>query len=469
MKIVVLEHPRLPSAQHFNDIANTPLWSCLMGGYAASALAAEGHDVGYLDAVYGQWDFATTLGHIASESPDLLAVNAVYFWERTPALFECLTRLRREGFDGHLTLFGFFPTLTFQSLLEEVKSVDSVVVGECERTLIRLAHALEARHDPNDIAGLAVRVPSGRTAYVPRPPEKNPDIFPPPIRVHGPELTAGILGSRGCYNHCSFCPIPPFYSNGALWRGRSPRNIVDEIQDLKYHGFNAFYFHDPNFVGPGKKGKQRAMDLAKRLIPLGIQFGMETRPNDLTPDLLEALRTAGLTSLLLGVESAAPGMLKSMGKSLSSAAAEQALHRCRQAGIEPEIGFLMFLPDSTPEDIRQNFAFLRKNNLLDRLDRTLNLLSHRQIVLKGTTGYTRFQRQGRLTPTGALGFEGVVAYAHPGVTRLADIIIEMCSGVLCEMSLPESPVYWENGPCLTWERKNGEVVAEFERLLSIEL
>jgi hypothetical protein len=32
MKITVLEHPRLPSDAHFNDIANTPLWSCLMGG-----------------------------------------------------------------------------------------------------------------------------------------------------------------------------------------------------------------------------------------------------------------------------------------------------------------------------------------------------------------------------------------------------------------------------------------------------
>jgi hypothetical protein len=31
MKITILEHPRLPSDAHFNDIANTPLWSCLMG------------------------------------------------------------------------------------------------------------------------------------------------------------------------------------------------------------------------------------------------------------------------------------------------------------------------------------------------------------------------------------------------------------------------------------------------------
>lgn len=462
----MLEHPRLPSKEHFNDIANTPLWSCLMGGYAVSALAAEGHDVRYLDAVYCRLNFAATLGRIASESPDLLAVNAVYFWEQTPALFEFLALLRKEGFFGHITLFGFFPTLVYEPLLEEVEAVDSVVVGECEHTLVRLAEALNARHDPNDIAGLALRTRTGRTAYTPRPPEKAPDIFPPPFRVHGPELTAGLLGSRGCYNHCSFCPIPSFYSNGALWRSRSARNIVDEIQDLKNRGFNDFYFHDPNFVGPGSKGKQRAMGIAERLAPLDIQFGMETRPNDLTPDLLAALRAAGLTSLLMGVESAAPGMLKSLGKSLSRDSAEGAIRLCRRAGIEPEIGFLMFMPDCTPDDIRQNFVFLKQNNLLDRLDRTLNLLSHRQIVLKGTAGYAHFQRQGRLTPTGALGFEGIVSYLHPAVDRFADMIIEMCSQVLSEMAVPESPYYWGNGPCGAWEQKNAEVVAEFECLLS---
>jgi len=50
MRIILLEHPRVPSAAHFNDIANTPLWSCLMTGYAASSLREAGFDAKIVDA-----------------------------------------------------------------------------------------------------------------------------------------------------------------------------------------------------------------------------------------------------------------------------------------------------------------------------------------------------------------------------------------------------------------------------------
>ena len=48
MKIIVLEHPRIGSKKRFNDIANTPLWSCLMGGYAAASLEQDGFDTVFL-------------------------------------------------------------------------------------------------------------------------------------------------------------------------------------------------------------------------------------------------------------------------------------------------------------------------------------------------------------------------------------------------------------------------------------
>ncbi len=465
MNIVVLEHPRLPSAQHFNDIANTPLWSCLMGGYAAAALMADGHGVQYLDAIHHKLDFAAAGRKILAAAPDLLAVNAVYFWEHTPALFDFLSSLRRRGFRGHINLFGFFPTLAFESLLQAVAAVDSVAVGECEQTLRELAGALATGAPVDDVAGLALRRPSGQVKHTVRQPEKTPDRFPFPVRVHGPEQATGILASRGCYNHCSFCPVPPFYNRGALWRGRSLRNILGEVEILKEEGYKEFYFLDPNFVGPGRKGRQRTLALAELLAPLDIEFGMETRPNDLDPPLLEALRAAGLNSLLLGVESASAGLLEAMGKSVSTATAEKAIACCRKVGIEPEIGFLMFLPDSRVKDIRHNFDFLLRNNLLDRLDRTANLLSHRQIVLKGTSGYRRFERLGRLKPDGALGFEGIVSYADPGVERLANEVTGICSEVLQEMTRPASPLSWRKGPCAAWQRKNAELVAEFEHLL----
>ncbi len=86
--------------------------------------------------------------------------------------------------------------------------------------------------------------------------EIDPDRFPFPLRDCGPDETVSILASRGCYNHCRFCPIPSYYNDGPLWQGRSPEKVAAEISLLIEQGYNDFYFVDPNFIGPGRNGKK---------------------------------------------------------------------------------------------------------------------------------------------------------------------------------------------------------------------
>ncbi len=112
MRICVLEHPRIRSEKRFNEIANTPLWSCLMGGYAAASLKNSGHDAAYWDTTITRWNFDKTKEKILELSPDLIAVNTVYIWEHTETLFDFFSQLKTGGFPGHLNLFGFFPTLS---------------------------------------------------------------------------------------------------------------------------------------------------------------------------------------------------------------------------------------------------------------------------------------------------------------------------------------------------------------------
>ena len=67
MNICILEHPRIRSEKRFNEIANTPLWSCLMAGYAASALEEAGHEVGILDAPGRHNDFDQTVSEVTAQ------------------------------------------------------------------------------------------------------------------------------------------------------------------------------------------------------------------------------------------------------------------------------------------------------------------------------------------------------------------------------------------------------------------
>jgi radical SAM superfamily enzyme YgiQ (UPF0313 family) len=471
MRICVLEHPRIRSTKRFNDIANTPLWSCLMGGYAAAALQSADHEVVFWDTTLSLWDFPHTIREILTLAPDLLCINTVYIWEHTQILVDFFTDLKKSGFTGHINLFGFFPTLVWKAILEEVTAIDSIAIGEFEDILTSLADHLAEGKDVNTIPGLAVRTPAGNPVMKkPVSPEKKPDRFATPVREYHPDVTVSILASRGCYNHCQFCPIPSFYNNGPGWNGRLPIHIYEEINDLVEQGYKDFYFVDPNFVGPGKKGRDRIIELMDLLQPLGITFGMETRPNDLSSELLEKLVASGLNSILLGIESGSKAVLGKLDKYSSSALSERAISLCREAGIEPEVGFLMFVPDSTVSDLNENLQFLKTNELLDRLDRTANILCHSQIVLHGTSGYERFKKEGRLLSTGMFGFEGEVVFKEAPVARVCELVQYACHYVLRDMERVDSPVYWkkpDNGQVHI--ALNNYLVFMFERLLQLAL
>lgn len=464
MNIIVLEHPRVPSKTHFNDIANTPLWSCLMAGYATAALRERGMAASLLDA--RRRGFDDTAREILRDMPVLLCIHAVYFWEETPRLFDFVRTLRELGFSGHINLFGFFPTLAGATLLNAVPEVDSIAVGECEMTLCELAESLSTGTPWRQIPGIACSHGNGASLAAHRMPAADPDRFPHPEGQMVAGETVSVLASRGCYNHCRFCPVPAFYTGGARWRGRIPEKIVEEITDLKEQGGKDFYFVDPNFIGPGRSGKRRVLELARLMKPLGITFGMETRANDLDEELMTHLRSAGLQSLLIGIESGSPDVLGKLNKGASIRTGEQAIEHCRAAGIEPEIGFLMFVPDSTVADLAANLAFLKRNRLLDRLDRTANLLCHRQIVFMGTSGYQRFEAQGRVTAAGCFGFQANIRYLDERVWWIAQVVGHACLLVLKQTGLPDSPLFWEKHT--DWRGAmpvNDYLVRLFEKLL----
>lgn len=440
MRIVLLEHPRAPSAAHFNDIANTPLWSCLMSGYAASSLLDAGFNVKIIDARRRSFEDAISL--VIDTPSELLAVHAVYFWERTGELFEMLSEVRRKGYSGLVCLFGFFPTLAWGDILDHEPAVDCVVVGEPEETIVELAGSVKAGGVPRH-SGLAARVRGKATLFGLRAPIDPLDRLPFPMRPSlETEETASVLASRGCYNGCSFCLIPTLDGGGAVWRGRSAANVAAEVTALTQRGKRDIYFVDPNFIGPGKAGKEDAVRLSHELSGLGITFGMETRANDITKPLVRNLCKAGLTSLLLGVESGSPRVLKRLCKRTTVAQNECAIATLRDAGIDPEIGFIMFEPSSTLDDITENAGFLERNQLLGRLGRTANLLYHYHIAFKGTPGYSLSLQHGKLVPEGLFGFEGQLLYEDYRVGWLAGVMRPICQFILREMGKRTSRINW---------------------------
>lgn len=424
MKILLLEHPRIVCPERCNDIANTPLSSCLHSGYIAGMLTSEGHQVEIIEGFLDGLDYQEIERRVKAMRPDMLGVHMVYHWQTDTALYAFLHKVMAEQLSSYITAYGYYPTTDFEDILKQCQDIDSVILGEPELTFAKLVKAISGQDSLENFPGLAQRDDSGAIVSQRRGLVGDLSALPFPVRTEAlfrlPEVN--LQGSRGCYGECTFCYINPFYGQGSQWRGRTPENIVAEIDELiAKHNIKDFYFTDPNFFGPGERGQQRALRLATLLKSRNIRFGIEARVNDIYEETIGPLVEAGLRHILIGLESGSDSSLRRINKMTTVAQNERAIRILRQYGIEPNIGFIMFEPDSSLVDIRVNLEFLKRNDLLNNLAITANILYHHLIVLKGTKAHRDLQEAGRLEVQ-ASTYESIVTLTDPKVAVLAMIM-----------------------------------------------
>ncbi len=469
MSIILLEHPRPANRERFADVVNAPLSSCLMTGYIASALKAKNYNTEVVDANVAGWSFSKTIQELKSRNFLLLGVHLVYLWEKTEEVFEMLSNLRKEGAHAHINLYGHFPTFTYREILSNFPYIDSITIGEPENTIEDLAKAVITYNGIPDlytISGIAFHSSPNNslngtvlkerslinnnlhdlqqmTEIVetsPRTVAPHLDDFPFPFRYNFDELqkrgiATYMLGSRGCYGNCTFCYLDRFYGDDSSWRGRSPENVLDEIVYLyRDFGETYFYFADANFFGPGRKGKERAVKFARLIIDSGIKirFGIECRVNDIEAHSLRLLVEAGLKDVFLGAESGSQNSLDRLNKRTTVEENKRAIRMLRYHKIEPNYGFIMFEPESTLSDVRENFEFLNEMKMLRMPSITAHLLYHQLTMFKGMPDYET--RKGDAEAVSKFNYEYRYHLRDERVSILAESVNSYCLDILRRLS-----------------------------------
>lgn len=349
-----------------------PLGLCLI---SAELKAAGYKDISFVDLVRG--DFRAyiqspyrTEEHLVEklkERPDVLLLTA------SVATFKEAHEVIRMArpYAKTIILGGPHATLFQQRVLELVPELDIVVYGEADATIAELIRRLENGEDLSGINGVIYRSYGQIIKNPMSMPITDLDKIPFPdrdmldIRTYNGAFC--MLTSRGCPYSCTFCSRPV---TGKLFRGRSAKNVVDEMEFLlkKYPEAAArvnrtFTIVDENFG----VDRQRMIDVAEEIIRrnLGIKFilpnGLHVASADL--EVFRKLKQAGCQLIYFGMESGNDETLKRIRKASSRQMIKRAIDLCHETGIKAGGHFIIGLEDETPETAMQTIRFIKESGV----------------------------------------------------------------------------------------------------------
>jgi len=287
--------------------------------------------------------------------------------------------VKKANAEARVILGGPLATTLPQELLQ-VSQTDFVVIGEGERTIVSLVSAIEHGDSFNDIKGIAHRAGSQVITTEPAEPIADLDTIAPPARHllnmnrylknhfdsfgfkingFGEIKSTNLISSRGCPYNCTFC-FKGMWGNH--WRGRSPENIIDEMELLyRRYGVNGFFFNDDTFV----LDRKRVFELCERIKERGLNVAWycNGRVNLMTKELLEAMYEAGCRGIAYGIESGNQRILDSMKKNITIDQVRKVVRWTKEAGINATGYFMIGMLGETRATIKETMAFARELEL----------------------------------------------------------------------------------------------------------
>lgn len=285
--------------------------------------------VGVSVAFPGQIQPAYSLAHVLKN-----LLPGVHVTVGGPALTQMLLRLQGERLEKAIGPFT------------------SAVVFEGEVALLRLVRQLERGEDPCKDDRLLRGSMVEDLALLPPP-----DFDGLPLdRYLAPELILPYDPTRGCYwGTCTFCHYGLAEVGTARYRQRPVETVLDHMEALSSkHNARIIYLSQDVF--PPKI----ASDISQGLIDRGldIRWGTDMRPEpSLDPATCDLLVRGGLLSTALGVESAAPRVLKLIDKGIAPADVGRVVRNLAAAGAAVEAMCFSDFPTETYDEAMQTVRF----------------------------------------------------------------------------------------------------------------
>ncbi len=306
--------------------------------------------------------------------------------------------------------FGTHVTPLTRETMEPYPSLDFVLRGEPELTLVELVDTLEGRGPSPQMADLMhMADPTWRIAYrraqsadhqsqmaqgsderlaisdrllaikglawrngndivinPDRPFIKNLDDLPLPLHdmlplhryrvplIKGPY--SFVVTSRGCPANCLFCIKHVSY--GRTVRVRSPENVIAELRLLQDLGLRDVHMYADLFT----VDRDHVMGICELMLQeqLDFRWTCNSRVDFVDEEMLCLMARAGCWMISWGIESANEGILRRVRKGYRPERAAQTLGWAKAAGIKNWGYFIIGLPGETDETARQTIELAKK-------------------------------------------------------------------------------------------------------------
>ncbi len=344
----------------FYPISETP--SPPLGlAYLASALSEAGVEVKVLDLVVFPYSQAMLKNLIEDFKPQLAGITAVTMtFDHAIGVLKDIKRMD----PGILTVMGG-PHVSFcaRETLAAHPQLDVIVLGEGERTLVRLVRAANNDCAWAGVNGSAYRKDTKICFTEKRETIEDLDDLPVPDRRLLPLGRYRALGmpislttSRGCPYKCIFCVGRKMV--GARVRYRSAGKIVDEMEYLNSLNFHQINIADDLFTANKSHCNAVCDEIIKR--GLKLKWTSFARVDTVSDAILAKMKAAGCSAVSFGIESANPQILKTIKKGITLKQVEDAVNMCKRAAILPFASFILGLPGETPETIKETMEFANR-------------------------------------------------------------------------------------------------------------
>lgn len=330
----------------------------------AAVLEQHGIDVELIDCYGTQKTPDELVNEIIAKSPDVVGFSCT-----TSSFLEGnrISEQIKQRRPDMVTIVGGAHACTIGApLLDSFPSIDYLVIGEGEQTMLELVNS--GFRNVETIPGVACRINGIGTLTAPRDLIRNLDELPFPAyhllpnfprRYNLPLFSyptapnTSIISSRGCPYSCSYCDRSVFSSG---FRFNSPEYIIEHMAMLnRDYGIRHVFFYDDLFTFDRTR-VARFCEL-KDQKGLRVTYNCIARLEHVDAELLALLKGSGCWQVNFGIESGDPEVLKQHRKFFGLDQVGVKLQMVKDAGMRVKGLFMVGLPGEDEAAIRRTIDY----------------------------------------------------------------------------------------------------------------